>query len=54
VETNREQCKITPAANRNGKTKDGTPVEPDENAVNELIEKVVKFVEEIADKLDIK
>lgn len=39
---------------RNGKTKDGTPVKPDENAVNELIENVSKFVEEIANKLDIK
>lgn len=39
---------------RNGKTKDGTPVEPDENALNELIKKVSEFVEEIANKLDIK
>ena len=39
---------------RNGKTKDGTPVEPDENAVNEIIGKVSKFVEEIANKLNIK
>ena len=38
---------------RNGKTKDGNPVEPDENAVNELIDKVSNFVEEIANKLDI-
>ncbi len=39
---------------RNGKTKDGTLVELDENAVNELIENVSKFVKEIANKLDIK
>jgi hypothetical protein len=39
---------------RNGKTKDGTAVEPDENAVIELIKKVTEFVEEIANKLDIK
>lgn len=39
---------------RNGKSKDGMPVELDENAVNELIEKVSYFVEEIANKLDIK
>lgn len=38
---------------RNGKTKDGTPVKPDENAVNELMEKVSNFVEEIANKLEI-
>ncbi len=39
---------------RNGKTKDGTPVETDENSVKELIDKVTNFVEEIAKKLDIK
>jgi hypothetical protein len=39
---------------RNGKTKDGKPVETDENSVKELIEKVTNFVEEIANKLDIK
>ncbi len=39
---------------RNGRTKDGNSVDPDENAVNVLIEKVSRFVEEIADKLDIK
>ena len=39
---------------RNGKTKDGTPVKPSEIAVNELIDKVSKFVEKIANKLDIK
>lgn len=39
---------------RNGKTKDGTPVETDEKFVNELIEKVTNFVKEIAVKLDIK
>lgn len=39
---------------RNGKTKDGTQVEPDENSVYELIEIVSKFVEEIVAKLNIK
>ena len=38
---------------RNGKTKDGTPVELDENTIKELMEKVSNFVEEIANKLDI-
>jgi hypothetical protein len=38
---------------RNGRTKDGKPVELNENMVNELIEEVSKFVEEIASKLNI-
>ena len=38
---------------RNGKTKEGTPVELDENTIKELMEKVSNFVEEIANKLDI-
>lgn len=39
---------------RNGKTKEGLLVEPDENMVNELIKKATNFIEEIASKLDIK
>lgn len=39
---------------RNGKTKEGTSIELDENTVNELIEKISKFIKEIANKLDVK
>ena len=39
---------------RNGKTKNGRPVEPDENVVTELIEMVSNFVGEIATTLNLK
>ena len=39
---------------RNGKTKEGDPVDTDETAVNELIIKVSFFIDEISEKLDIK
>jgi hypothetical protein len=38
---------------RNGKTKDGNPVVTDDNAINNLMEKVTKFVDEIATILKI-
>lgn len=38
---------------RNGKTKDGDPVETDDKAINELMEEVTKFVDDISSKLKI-
>jgi len=38
---------------RNGKTKEGNPVDMDEKAINDLIEKVTKFIDEVATKLKI-
>jgi hypothetical protein len=38
---------------RNGKTKEGNPVDTDEEAIKDLMEKVTKFIDEVATKLKI-